>query len=62
MLEYTKKEKSRRVTERWKELETRLAKIRADEEKRRKVSETAANFQKRMVRNPAPLSHLVAKV
>ena len=36
MLEFSKKEKTRSLVEKWKELEMRLADIRAEEEKTRK--------------------------
>jgi hypothetical protein len=40
MLEFSKKEKTRSLVEKWKELEMRLADIRAEEEKNKEAGTT----------------------
>ncbi|KAL1962787.1 hypothetical protein VTN77DRAFT_9156 [Rasamsonia byssochlamydoides] len=48
MLEYSRKEKTRVLTEKWKDLEGRLARVRAEEERRRKASGNQERPKKKM--------------
>lgn len=49
MLEYSRKEKTRALTEKWKDLEVRLARVRAEEERRRQASGNQERPKKKMV-------------
>jgi chromosome transmission fidelity protein 1 len=49
MLEFSRKEKSRALTEKWKGLELRLAKVRKDEERQRKASSQQERPRKKLV-------------
>jgi chromosome transmission fidelity protein 1 len=50
MLEYSKKEKTQALTQKWRELEERLARIRKEEERRKKLSHSSQRPTKKQVR------------
>ncbi|KAE8548041.1 hypothetical protein EYB25_009834 [Talaromyces marneffei] len=47
MVEYAKKERTQALTQKWRELEARLARIRKEEERRRKLAQNAARPSKK---------------
>jgi chromosome transmission fidelity protein 1 len=49
MLEYAKKERTQALTQKWRELEERLARIRKEEERRRKLAQNAHRPSKKQV-------------
>lgn len=49
MREYAKKERTRAIVEKWKDLEERLARVRAEEEQRRTSAESQQRMRKRLV-------------
>lgn len=49
MVEYAKKERTQGLTQKWRELEERLARIRKEEERRRKLAQNAYRPSKKQV-------------
>lgn len=57
MVEYAKRESGRAITEKIKELESRLAKTKQEEERQKAALENSEGPRKRQVRNGLELPH-----